>query len=86
MRVLLVLSFIATICGCASPTLRAGAEDPARVTQSINLSGFPPEYKQGFASGCEAASGRGAQRPKGAGADAQGWQDGFDYCKPRTAR
>lgn len=85
MRYLLVLACIAAMCGCASRALRAGADDPAQVTRSINLSGFSPEYKQGFAAGCAAASGR-AQRPKGSGADAQGWQDGFDYCKPRKSR
>lgn len=86
MRYLLVLLFIAAMSGCASQAQRAGADNPAQVTQSINLSGFSPEYKQGFTAGCEAASARGAKRPKGGGADAQGWQDGFDYCKPRKSR
>ena len=85
MRYLLVLTCIVATCGCATRVLRAGASDPAHVTQSVNLSGFSPEYKQGFAAGCEAASGRNTQRPKGGGANAQGWQDGFDYCKPRKS-
>ncbi len=86
MRYLLLLSFIAALSGCASQTQRAGAGNPAQVTRSINLSGFSPEYKQGFTAGCEAATGRAAQRPRGDAAHAQGWQDGFDYCKPRKPR
>jgi hypothetical protein len=81
------LLLCALLGGCAS--LRAGADDPARVTQSINLSGFPPEYKRGFSAGCEDAgnaSGRSARRPKGAGSFAQGWRDGLSYCRPQRPR
>jgi hypothetical protein len=78
----------ALLAGCASQSLRVGAENPAQVTNSINLSGFPPEYKRGFGAGCENAkdAGRSAQRPKGDASFAQGWQDGIDYCRPRKAR
>jgi hypothetical protein len=79
----------ALLTGCTSQSLRAGADDPALVTKSINLSGFPPEYKRGFTTGCDDAryaSGRAAQRPKGDASFAQGWQDGLDYCSPRKAR
>ncbi len=84
---LLLLS--AVLGGCASESLRVGADDPAHVTNSINLSGFPPEYKRGFAAGCENAknaSGRSAQHPKGDASFVQGWQDGVDYCRPRKPR
>ena len=84
-----LLLLCAGLAGCASPTLRAGADDPARVTNSINLSGFPPEYKRGFSAGCERAkdaSGRPAQRPKGDASFVQGWQDGADYCRPGKPR
>jgi hypothetical protein len=79
----------ACVAGCASPALRAGADDPAHVTSSINLSGFPPEYKRGFAAGCEnarTASGHPGQGPKTNASFAQGWQDGVDYCSPRKRR
>ena len=79
----------AILAGCSSSTLRPGADDPARVTNSINLSGFPPEYKRGFAAGCEDAknaSGRAARHPKGDAVLVQGWKDGRDYCSPRARR
>lgn len=84
-RAVLVLA-LAAMAGCASQARRPGADDPPQIARSVNLSGFSPKYKQGYTAGCEAASGRGAPRPRGSGADAQGWQDGFDYCKPRRTR
>ncbi len=89
LRQALVLSFCALLAGCASTSLRPGADDPARVTDSINLSGFPPEYKRGFTAGCEYArhaSGASTQHPKGDAALVQGWKDGRDYCTQRTQR
>ena len=86
MRIAVLLLLCAVLAGCASRSLRVGADDPAQVTNSINLSGFPPEYKRGFTAGCESAkyaSGRTVQRPKGDASFAQGWQDGVDYCRPR---
>jgi hypothetical protein len=80
------LLMLTLLSGCAQPALRAGADHPAQVTQSINLAGFPPEYKRGFTAGCESASDSGSVRPKGAGSFVQGWQDGLDYCSPRKSR
>ena len=73
--------------GCASSgDLRPGAERPSSVTSAVNLSGFPPEFRRGFTDGCSAArSVFPATRPKVEGQYAAGWQDGFDYCKPRSA-
>jgi len=73
----------------ADDPARVGTDDPARVTNSINLSGFPPEYKRGFGAGCETTkdtSGRPAPRPKGDASFVQGWQDGVDYCRSRKPR
>lgn len=87
MKIAVSLLLVASLAGCASPGLRAGADDPAHVTSSINLSGFPPEYKRGFGAGCEAArDARAAQRPKGDASFVQGWRDGVDYCSPRRPR
>lgn len=89
MRIALSLLLCALLAGCASKSLRVGADDPAHVTSSINLSGFPPEYKRGFAAGCEHAkdaSGQPTQRPKGDASFVQGWQDGVDYCRSRKPR
>jgi hypothetical protein len=88
-RIAVLLLLSAVLAGCASKSLRAGADDPAHVTNSINLSGFPPEYKRGFGAGCENAkdaSGRSAPRPKGDASFVQGWQDGVDYCRSRKPR
>jgi hypothetical protein len=88
-RIAVVLLLSAVLVGCASQSRRVGADDPANVTSSINLSGFPPEYKRGFAAGCENAkdaSGRSAPRPKGDESFVQGWQDGVDYCRSRKPR
>jgi hypothetical protein len=86
-RICLLLLLSAVLGGCASPSLRAGADEPAQVTNSINLSGFPPEYKRGFASGCDSAKATGSgPRPKGDASFVQGWQDGVDYCRARKPR
>jgi hypothetical protein len=85
MRRTLILLSLAVVAGCATENLRPGAARPATVTESINLSGFPPEFRKGFTDGCSAArQGDSAARPKAAdGQYAVGWRDGFDYCKPR---
>jgi hypothetical protein len=87
MRHALILLLMLT-GGCASSdNLRPGAERPSSVTSSVNLSGFPPEFRRGFTEGCSAArSVFPTARPKAEGQYAAGWQDGFDYCKPRSAK
>jgi len=86
MRISSLLLLFALLSGCAQPGLRPGAEHPAQVTQSINLAGFPPEYKSGFTAGCESARDKTSGRPKGAESFVQGWKDGRDYCSPRKSR
>ena len=69
----------------------AGAKGTAETyAGSINLSGFPPEYRQAFAAGCDqAASGKArATVPSfknSKGMEVQGLLDGFDVCR-RQAR
>ena len=78
-----VLAAFATDCA-SDANLRPGAEQPSTVTRSVNLSGFPPEFRRGFTDGCGAVrANAGAQRPKGEAQYVAGWQDGFDYFKPR---
>ena len=87
MRISVLLLLSALMGACASPSLRVGADNPAQVTNSINLSGFPPEYKRGFAAGCDNAKIPGSvPRPKGDASFVQGWQDGIDYCRARKPR
>jgi len=79
-----ILLLLTSIAACAGGDLRPGAQHPATVTDSINLSGFPPEFRKGFTDGCSAARwGDAAARPSAEGQYAVGWRDGFDYCKPR---
>ena len=80
-----VLALLALAAACTSDAdLRPGAENPRTVTSAINLSGFPPEFRRGFTDGCAAVrASEAAQRPKGEAQYVAGWQDGFDYCKPR---
>lgn len=84
---LAAVAAVLVAAGCATvqpePPARPGAQNPSTVTDSINLSGYPPEFRSGFREGCAVArSGNGA-RPKGDGAFAVGWNDGFAYCKPK---
>ena len=84
-RVLIALTAAAMLGACASAgSGRPGADDPATVTSAINLSGFPADFRRGFTDGCSAArAGGSAVRPRIDGQYAVGWNDGFDYCKPR---
>jgi hypothetical protein len=65
----------------AAPPLPRNAEPPP---PSVNLSGFPLPYRQGYADGC--ASVTGAERKDAArfGGDPNyrmGWQDGLALCR-----
>jgi hypothetical protein len=85
-RCLIAILSIAAAAGCATEKdLRPGAPNPAKVTDSINLSGYPPEFRRGFTDGCTAArANAAATRPPGEGQYLVGWKDGFDYCKRRN--
>jgi len=66
----------------------APAEPPP---PAVNLTGFPPAFRDGYAAGCDSAR-RGTTRrdEKRYAQDRQyaaGWRDGLDVCgKPRKAR
>jgi hypothetical protein len=60
--------------GCA-----AQSQPPA-----VNLSGYPLEFRQGYAAGCasvDAARKRDETRFKADANYAQGWRDGYDICR-----
>lgn len=72
--------------GCTSaPTQKPAAPgSPAAAGAKANLSGFPPEFRQGYADGCASAKGprvrddkRFSEQPQ----YASGWRDGLDICK-----
>jgi hypothetical protein len=55
---------------------------------AVNLSGYPLEFRQGYADGCAsanpaAARKRDATRFKDDANYAQGWRDGYDICRKR---
>ncbi len=67
--------------GCAS--------QPAAPPQPVvNLSGYPPAFRQGYTDGCVSAKAtatrtRDENRFKSDANYAQGWQDGYSICKAR---
>jgi hypothetical protein len=69
------------IFGCASePTTRPGS------APGVNLSGYPPAFKAGYADGCASARGslkRDETRYKEDAQYALGWRDGRDLCGKR---
>ena len=76
------------LAGCASESVRPGAAHPETVTQKINLSGYPPDFRKGFSEGCAAARAHAAAstRPKGEATYVAGWADGYDYCSPKAKK
>jgi len=86
MRPLRSLLLLATAClaACSAPPLSSPTVTPAR--PNVNLSGYPPEFRQGYADGCNSVSARMVRdemRMKGDIQYAAGWRDGNDICKKR---
>jgi hypothetical protein len=91
-RAIAIAAASVALFGCGDLAVRGTASEPASpspsapggASRSINLSGFPPEYRRAFDDGCAAAKrGDSASRPRGDGTVAQGWSDGYAYCRPR---
>ena len=66
--------------GCATQS-----QPPA---PAINLSGFPPEFRQGYTDGCASTQAGAARKRDEASYKsdanyAQGWRDGYDICRRR---
>ena len=65
----------------AAPPLPRNAEPPP---PSVNLSGFPLPYRQGYADGCSSVAGperKDASRFAGDPNYRTGWQDGLALCR-----
>jgi hypothetical protein len=78
MRQLPVFLILIAAAGCAM--------QPQPPAPAVNLSGYPPEFRQGYADGCasvNAARKRDEARFKADTQYAQGWRDGYDICLRR---
>lgn len=81
------------IAGCAGQTPDSMRPDqpapppkpPTAAAPGINLSGYSPAFRAGYADGCNsvdsAARKRDEARFKSESEYAQGWRDGNDICK-----
>jgi hypothetical protein len=70
----------ALAAGCASHTA------PTPEAPGINLSGYSPEFRAGYADGCSSAGAarkRDERRFKSDADYMRGWQDGYDICRRR---
>jgi len=83
---LLAVAALATLTACAA-TQRAPttpAKPATAKAPGVNLSGYPPAFRDGYADGCNAAKNRRGTRDearfKSDPQFAQGWQDGFGIC------
>jgi hypothetical protein len=93
--VLTALAAIALVAGCASepttptttpPPAPAPPRAPTAASPGVNLSGYPPGFRVGYADGCSSvgpAMKRDETRFKTDSEYAQGWRDGNDICKRR---
>lgn len=71
----LIVFALLTLAGCVTRS------EPA---PSVNLSGYPPAFREGYTDGCHSARGRTKRdeaRYKSDGQYALGWRDGNDLCR-----
>jgi hypothetical protein len=84
------------LSGCAAmspapsgtPTPPAGTPAP-RSAPAVNLSGYPPAFKEGFNDGCESFRGNYRRDARRFGKDNDytlGWQDGHSICARQQKR
>jgi hypothetical protein len=86
-------SLLIALTGCVAPSGdpsdgRADDSPVAVVTAPVNLSGYSPEFKQGYADGCDSAAQLRAQkrnqpRYRKDAQYQQGWDDGYSICGSR---
>jgi hypothetical protein len=74
---------VTTLLGCTA----ASRQPPP---PPVNLAGFPPAFRDGYAAGCDSARARTPRRDdarfKTDRQYASGWRDGFDACGRQTRR
>jgi len=74
-----LIAVVALLAGCAA------SKAPA---PKVNLTGFPPAFRDGYAEGCQSAKPYAAKHRDEAryAQDTQyaaGWRDGYDVCRKR---
>lgn len=85
----LVLTSLLAACATVTPPPQTAPPLPRRAeppAPSINLSGFPLAYRQGYHDGCASADGPQRRDAERFGGDANyrtGWQDGIALCRKR---
>lgn len=75
------LMILIAAAGCATQSRSPAPDAPA-----VNLSGYPPKFREGYADGCASVDGarrRDEARFKAEANYAQGWRDGYDICRRR---
>jgi hypothetical protein len=85
---ILIALLVALLAGCtAAPGRRStdstGAPVPSRSSDRVNLSGYSPAFKQGYADGCDSAGAsqrRDDRRYKSETDYMMGWNDGNSAC------
>ncbi|MEQ1773994.1 MAG: hypothetical protein ABL891_09445 [Burkholderiales bacterium] len=68
--------------GTSGASGAAGSTAP-RTNANVNLSGYPPAFKDGFSDGCESLRGNYRRDASRFGKDNDytlGWQDGYSIC------
>jgi len=74
------MACVLALAGCAQQPARSDAKPP------VNLSGYSPAFKEGFAAGCDTAKGqrrRDERRFNDEAQYARGWEDGRSICARR---
>ena len=78
MKKTLPLIAVVLLCACT----------PTKKEASVNLAGYPPEFRAGYLDGCESSKQKSGQirdneRFKHDSQYASGWRDGYDICGKR---
>jgi hypothetical protein len=79
MRKLALLLATACICACSA----------SKKDANVNLAGYPPAFRAGYADGCESSHRSIGQKKdndrfKHDSQYASGWRDGYDICLKRA--
>lgn len=77
-----LLASVVLAAGCAQPG--PGGNHVTPDAPPVNLTGYPPAFREGYAAGCNSVRGRDRHDAARMTADAlyaQGYHDGYDGCR-----